>query len=63
MSRAYQCDRCRKLYKGPLPVDDSGKHKRITDARGGMHDLCPECNAELDAWFAAGQNAAEEEKS
>lgn len=52
--RAYKCDRCGKLfekYKG------QGTHEffnitRNPNISGDCLDLCPDCNAELQAWVA-----------
>ena len=51
MAKAYECDRCKKLFteKGP-------KTKRIyvsysINCGGCVYDLCPECQKQLDDWW------------
>ena len=72
MSRAYKCDRCRKLYEGYdqnlNPIKDHTedyilevmKIRPYSNAHNMKYDLCPKCYEEL-AKFMDGYKEKSEE--
>ena len=71
MAKAYECDRCGKLYtRQDADMYDEGitetQELRLvtinpkTNAYYDTLDLCPECNAELNTWFVEKRGKTDE---
>lgn len=60
MARAYKCDRCGTFFERqknePFPNLCLNEEK----CRSRTLDLCPSCQAELDAWYDAAKKVEEE---
>ena len=55
--KAYKCDRCGKFFE-----KDNGQKTSFFITAFNPHglDLCPNCNAELQAWIANGKEQLQE---
>ena len=62
MAKAYECDRCKKLYTridsdeydDGITSDPELRLVRTSTKRNAYYnvlDLCPECTSELNKWF------------
>lgn len=53
MSRAFKCDRCKKLFEPYDSKNDLDLWDRNGPGAAKCLDLCPECNKNLSVWLHA----------